>query len=67
MAQNFRVIQCPVAELADKLNELSPEFSPFVFNFSADNPASIATVVCVRQPKQQIAMTIPPGDWGRGR
>jgi hypothetical protein len=67
MPQNFRVIQCPIGELADKLNEMSPEFQAFVWNFSADIPTSTATVVLMRAPRQQMQIAVPVDAAGRLR
>lgn len=62
MADNFRVIQCPVGELEDQLNTLAEGFVPFVFAFTADVPSSSVTVICQRVVRQTVPMAValPP-------
>ncbi len=60
MADQYRVIQCPVAELQARLNELAEDFAPFVFAFSTDIPASSVNVILVRPPRQQLATPLGP-------
>jgi hypothetical protein len=67
MPNNYRVIQCPVGELADRLNEMSPDFQPYVWNFSPDIPTSTATIVLMRAPRQQMQIAVPVDAAGRLR
>ncbi len=58
MSDQFRVIQCPVAELQARLNELADDFAPFVFSFSVDVPSTSVSVILVRPPQ---VTAIAPG------